>query len=709
MKFFPDINIFENNQLSQMSKITDQTLSLTESVEKNLSISQNILNSFNIQNKLNPEIWKDDKLDKEVRKNLLKIAIDLVEELKQPEIKIKDVLFVGSLANYNWSKYSDIDLHILVDFSKLRADEELTKKFFDAQKDLYNEKHDIKIFDYPVEVYFQDIDEKLEASAIYSVKSDKWLEKPEKEKQKLDIPTIKKKAKRIIDQIRDIKKDFDNKKWEQVIKKVDKLKDSIKTKRKSGLEDGGEYSIENIVFKILRRTDAIEMINTLKTNAFDNQVILNESINSFVFESNYPKELKNNLEIAEYIQDLSTEYVDEELIEDYFYGKRGVLKLVDINSLKEGSKEHNLSNRKKENKYSKLTTEFPPLIVMNNIIQDGNHRFRAAKKQGNKKIWIYDIIDLINEADKHIPYDDRPEMRAAAKAGVSNKDVISDEKLHKVMSDCSMAKKAVLAYKEAFQNNESSFVVSYMGQKMVGKIPDNFRANPDNLHYFDIAEMGDGGFQFKLYRNGNLQGTHVKARGNMDVNPNMHSATDPGFDKNFEDRIKYFTVKAGFQGKYRDAMVYSVFDSPATDGSIKVRVINYPEIIDFLTKDKGHMQYTADEKGNELSNQMDFKKKIEKVRKDAEQIIGRPISSNQKWMNFKADLEKRLDTPEKQAEADINQLTQDFVQQFKNTTTQPVGKTQVSLPSDEKSDWDKEQAAKQARLQAFKDKKAAKK
>jgi predicted nucleotidyltransferase len=478
MKFFPDINVFENTQLSQTPKITDQTQFLTESVEKDLNISQNILNSFNIQTKLNPEIWQDDKLNKEVRKNLLKIAIDLVEELKQPEIKIKDVLFVGSLANYNWSKYSDVDLHILIDFSKFKEDEEFIKKFFDAQKDLYNQKHDIKIFDFPVEIYFQDVEEKLEASAVYSVKSDKWLEKPEKEKQKLDIPSIKKKAKRIIDQIKDIKKEFDSKNWEQVVKKADNLKNSIKTKRKSGLENGGEYSTENIVYKILRRTDAIEMINTLKTNAYDNIVTVPEDL---------------------------------------------------------------------------------------------------------------------NEADKYIPYDERPEMRAAAKAGVSNKDVISDEKLYNVMNECSMAKRAVLAYKEAFQKNESSFVANYMGQKMVGRIPDGFRANPDNLHYFDVPEMGDGGFQFKLYRNGNIVGTHVKARGNMDVNPNMHGATDPGYDKNYEDRIKYFTVKAGFQGKYRDAMVYSVFDSPAIDGSIKVRVINYPEIIDFLTKDKGHMQYTADE------------------------------------------------------------------------------------------------------------------
>lgn len=585
MKFFSNQNAFENHSPIQNPKVKDDIQIMTESVENNLEISPNILKSFNIQDSLNPEIWNNDKLNPEVRKNLLKIAIDLVQELKQPEIKIKDVLFVGSLANYNWSKYSDIDLHILIDFSKFKEDENFIKAFFDAQKEVYNKSHDIKIFNFPVEIYFQDVDEKLEASAIYSLKSDKWLQQPQKENPHLDIPSIKRKAKRILDQMRDIQQDFDNEEWERVIQKTEILRKSLKAKRQAGLENGGEYSTENLVYKVLRRTDAIDTLWDLKNGAYDH-----------------------------------------------------------LMSMPEG----------------------------------------------------------INEADKVIPYDERPELRAAAKNGVDNKTVITDEQLYKVMGDCSMAKKAILAYRAAFEKGESTFTVSYMGRQHIGKIPDQFRANPDNLHYFDVAEMGDGGFQYKLYKNGRLEGTHVKSRSDMNVNPNMHSATDPGYNKDFEDRIKYFTVMAGFQGKYRDAMAYSIFDSPATDGSIKVRVINYPEIIDFLTKDKGHMQYTADEKGTELSNQMEFKKKVEKIRKDAEAIIGRPISSNQKWMDFKAQLEK-------QGIADIDQETKNFVDMFKQDASQPVGKAQVSLPSDEKSDWDKEQAAKQARLQAFKDRKATKK
>lgn len=592
MKFFSNQKVFENNPAVQNPKIKDDFQILTESVENNLEITPNILKSFNIQDSLNPEIWNNDKLNPEVRKNLLKIAIDLVQELKQPEIKIKDVLFVGSLANYNWSKYSDIDLHILIDFSKFKEDENFIKAFFDAQKEVYNKSHDIMIHDFPVEIYFQGIDEKLEASAIYSLKSDKWLQQPQRENKSIDIPSVKRKAMRILDQMKDIQQDYNNEEWQKVIQKTEVLRKSLKAKRQAGLENGGEYSTENLVYKVLRRTDAIDTLWDLKNGAYDH-----------------------------------------------------------LMSIPEG------------------TTE--------------------------------GLNEGVNEADKVIPYDERPELRAAAKNGVDNKTPITDEQLYKVMGDCSMAKKAAIAYRAAFEKGEPTFTVSYMGRQHTGKIPEGFRADPNNLHYFDVAEMGDGGFQYKLYKNGRLEGMQIKSRPDMNVNPNMHAATDPGYNKDFEDRIKYFTVKAGFQGKYRDAMVYSIFDSPATDGSIKVRIINYPEIIDFLTKDKGHMQYTADEKGTELANQMDFKKKLEKVRKDAEAIIGRPLSSNQKWMEFKANLEK-------QGIADIDQETKNFVDMFKSGA-QPVGKSQVSLPSDEKSDWDKEQAAKAARLQAFKDRKATKK
>ena len=85
----------------------------------------------------------------------MEIANDFIDGLPF-NVTIQDVRFTGSLANYNWSKYSDIDLHIVVDFEELDDNKELVKEMFDAKRLRWNEHHDIKIKGYEVELYVED-------------------------------------------------------------------------------------------------------------------------------------------------------------------------------------------------------------------------------------------------------------------------------------------------------------------------------------------------------------------------------------------------------------------------------------------------------------------------------------------------------------------------------------------------------------------------
>lgn len=89
--------------------------------------------------------------------------------------KLKDIYFIGSLASYNWSKYSDIDLHLVLDFTEIanKHDLPLLKKYFTACKNEWNLAHpDLKVLGYEVEVYVQDINEPNAANGIYSVMND---------------------------------------------------------------------------------------------------------------------------------------------------------------------------------------------------------------------------------------------------------------------------------------------------------------------------------------------------------------------------------------------------------------------------------------------------------------------------------------------------------------------------------------------------------
>jgi predicted nucleotidyltransferase len=229
-----------------------------------------ILNSFKLKDTLNPEIWdnadsddlKQIKLKKDIRVGLLNIAKDFIDSFKMESMEIEDIYFVGSLANYNWSNFSDIDLHVVLDKSKISADEDIVTELFDAKKEVYNSTHDIKIKGYDVELYPQDIDEKLDSKGVYSVLFSKWIDSPSKDDTTLDKKSILKKVKEFNKTINKLinLEDSDDK-----IEKIRLFKDKLRKYRKGGLQDGGEMSNENLVFKYLRRSGIIQKLNNTKT------------------------------------------------------------------------------------------------------------------------------------------------------------------------------------------------------------------------------------------------------------------------------------------------------------------------------------------------------------------------------------------------------------------------------------------------------------
>ena len=233
------------------------------------------LGGFNMNDELNPKIWdKDEKMRSDVKKTLLKIADDYFESLDLPGVDIEDVTMTGSLANYNWSKYSDVDLHIVVDYDDLPMDRELVQDFLKSKSSAWNKEHDVKIYGYDVELYVQDINEPHHSTGVYSVLNNEWNIKPEKKKISFSDKSVIDKANRLMDRIEDIYDDMGTDDNEDIIKRVDKLTEKIKKMRQSGLESGGEFSVENIVFKVLRRNGMLDRLYDIKTVAYDKSVTL---------------------------------------------------------------------------------------------------------------------------------------------------------------------------------------------------------------------------------------------------------------------------------------------------------------------------------------------------------------------------------------------------------------------------------------------------
>lgn len=228
--------------------------------------------SFRLKDDLNTKLWTDFEINEEVKEDLLKIASDFYSSTDL-NADVKDIVLTGSLANYNWSeKYSDYDLHILINFKDVDDNVELVKKFVDSAKNIWNKDHDIRIKGYEVEVYIQDISEPHKSTGIFSLLKDKWIVRPEKVDVEPDEDMIKEKAKSIMMAIDDIEDEVDEDKYEAFIEKIDKVWNKVKDYRKSGLDsEGGEFSTGNFVFKLLRRNGYISKIMSLKKESYDKQ------------------------------------------------------------------------------------------------------------------------------------------------------------------------------------------------------------------------------------------------------------------------------------------------------------------------------------------------------------------------------------------------------------------------------------------------------
>jgi len=106
-----------------------------------------------------------------------------------------------------------------------------------------------------------------------------------------------------------------------------------------------------------------------------------------------PPVLRDAQEITNWIEETSSEYVDAEVIEEYFAGCKAVLKRVPVDSIRPGNDEHHMRDPKKENRYFKMKGDMPPIVVRDGVIEDGNHRYRVALRKGMREIWVYEVVD----------------------------------------------------------------------------------------------------------------------------------------------------------------------------------------------------------------------------------------------------------------------------------------------------------------------------
>ena len=211
-------------------------------------------------------MWnEDEEMLPKFREALLKIADEFLYYLGIP-VDVIDITMTGSYANYNYTPFSDIDLHLVIDFSTVDDNLNLVEEFFSAKKTFWNNRHDIELKGIDVEIYPQKDDEEHASTGVYSIQDDKWLIKPKKFKDDLDVDNLTKKSEKLSKEIRVALKQARER---NTIRPLDKMIKKLKKMRQSGLEKAGELSDENIMYKVIRSQNLLQDLFDTKDEILD--------------------------------------------------------------------------------------------------------------------------------------------------------------------------------------------------------------------------------------------------------------------------------------------------------------------------------------------------------------------------------------------------------------------------------------------------------
>jgi hypothetical protein len=263
----------DNNPRKWSSKYWKQN-NISDILKEVIEPEEVDVSTIKMNDTLCPMIWEsDEKLKPDVRKILLKNAKKFIEFSDVENLKFNDVILTGSMANYNYHEDSDIDVHIILDFSQISENQNFVGDFLKLKKQLWTERLPIQVKGHDVEMYFQNAQEPHYSSGTYSLTKNEWIRKPIKKIINIDMADVQLKAADIMNIIDELETEIDG---EGILKKLKQLKNKIKKYRQTGPNDVGEYSTENIVFKILRNAGYLKKMTDMENEYLTDELSLNE-------------------------------------------------------------------------------------------------------------------------------------------------------------------------------------------------------------------------------------------------------------------------------------------------------------------------------------------------------------------------------------------------------------------------------------------------
>jgi len=267
-------------ELAQQPAIVERIAELHKILESrtNSSISEElepVEEDIEKHEELNPLLFENNKLKKEVAERALAVADELVKMLDENNVqfKLKDLILTGSNASYNYTKDSDIDLHLVADLSEFEDPDGLYPIIYQAYKSAFNKKYEIDFYGIPVEVYIECEDTPLVSNGIYSILNDEWIKEPEQVSiPDVDMDAIKKAVEPWEERYNKLVNDIESGNLEDETK-IDTFVNDLYEIRAEGLKEG-EYAEGNLIFKEMRNKGYLDKLKDLRDKVIGDKLTL---------------------------------------------------------------------------------------------------------------------------------------------------------------------------------------------------------------------------------------------------------------------------------------------------------------------------------------------------------------------------------------------------------------------------------------------------
>ena len=180
-----DINNLRGEEwLDQVKSLNDNNILLNF---KKIAQIEDLEEDIEKHDTLNPKLFDGEELKPEVKETIENVVDLFIQELEEEGVRfdLKDILLIGSNVNYNYTKDSDLDVHIIADSTHLDCPHNLYPLLYSAFRSMFNKNYDIRIKGIPLELYVEMDEPGGKSNGVYSLKTG-WVKRPVQK----DIPDL---------------------------------------------------------------------------------------------------------------------------------------------------------------------------------------------------------------------------------------------------------------------------------------------------------------------------------------------------------------------------------------------------------------------------------------------------------------------------------------------------------------------------------------